>query len=57
LAKCQIKCLGLEQDVANQQKTLKKAILRATTVEKERLNSMEDIEHYHQTMLDMKEKY
>jgi hypothetical protein len=30
---------------------------KASEVEKECLNSMEDIKHYHQTLIDMKEKY
>jgi predicted protein tyrosine phosphatase len=38
-------------------KSLKKEIVRATKVEKECLNSMEDIEHCHQTMFDMKEQH
>jgi hypothetical protein len=48
LAACQAKCLGLEQDVVIQQHELQKA-------KNECLNSMEDIEHYHQTLIDMKE--
>jgi hypothetical protein len=47
LAACQAKCLGLE-DVVTQQHELQKA-------KNECLNSMENIEHYHQTLIDMKE--
>jgi hypothetical protein len=48
LVACQTKCLGLEQDVVTQQHELQEA-------KNERLNSMEDIEHYHQTLIGMKE--
>ncbi len=44
LTTCQTMCLGLEQDVGNQQKALEKAI----EVEKERLKSVENIKHYYQ---------
>jgi hypothetical protein len=36
-------------------KTLEEALIRAIEVEKECVNSMEDIEHYNQTLIDMKE--
>ncbi len=52
---CQTKCLGLEQDGAIQQHTLQKAFTWATNAKKECLNSVENIEHYHQTLIDMKE--
>jgi hypothetical protein len=41
------KHLGLKQDVANQQKVLQEALARATEVEKECPNFMENIECYH----------
>jgi hypothetical protein len=47
----------LEHKVAYKQETLMKVKTRASEVEKECLNSMEDIKHYHQTLIDMKEKY
>jgi predicted nucleic acid-binding Zn-ribbon protein len=54
LARCQTKCLGLKQDVATHQQTLQEALTRAIEVEKERLNFVEDIEHYHKMLIDMK---
>jgi hypothetical protein len=36
---------------------LQEALTRATEVEKKHLNFMEDIERYHQTLIDMKEQY
>ncbi len=57
LGACQRKCLGLEQKVANQQKALKEALTKAIEAKKKCLNSMEDIECYHQTLIDMKEHY
>ncbi len=55
LATCQTKCLGLEQDVANQQKALEEAFAKAIEAKKEHMKSMENIEHYYQTLIDMKE--
>jgi predicted RNase H-like HicB family nuclease len=43
---------GLEQEVANQQKTPEEALTRAIEAKKECLNSMENIEHYNQTLID-----
>jgi putative ubiquitin-RnfH superfamily antitoxin RatB of RatAB toxin-antitoxin module len=57
LVACQAKCLGLKQDVATQQHALQEAFAKATKVEKKHLNSMENIECYHQTLIDMKEYY
>jgi len=57
LVECQRKCLGLKQDVATQQQALQEALIRAIKVEKERLNFVEDIEHYHQMLIDMKKQY
>jgi hypothetical protein len=36
---------------------LEDAFIRAIEVEKECLNSIEDIEHYNPTLIDMKEQY
>jgi hypothetical protein len=47
----------LEQEATNQSKALKEALTRATKVEKKCLNSMEDIERYHQMLIDMHEQY
>jgi len=47
----------LKHKVAYKQETLVEVKTRASEVEKECLNSMEDIKHYHQTLIDMKEQY
>jgi putative ubiquitin-RnfH superfamily antitoxin RatB of RatAB toxin-antitoxin module len=57
LVACQAKCLGLKQDAATQQEVLQGAFAKANEVENEHLNSVEDIELYHQTLIDMKEQY
>jgi phosphopantetheinyl transferase (holo-ACP synthase) len=55
LGACQRKCLGLEQENANQHKAIKEAFIKAIHAEKECLNFVEDIEHYHQTWIYIKE--
>jgi hypothetical protein len=57
LATCQAKCLRLEQDVATQQQALQKAFIRAIKAKIPFFfkNSMEDIECYHQTLIDLKQ--
>jgi hypothetical protein len=57
LVACQAKCFGIKQDVATQQKALQEALQNAIQSKKDCLNSMEDIEHYHQMLIDMKEQY
>jgi Mg2+ and Co2+ transporter CorA len=57
LGACQRKCLGLKQEVGNQQKALEEALTKAIEAKKECLNSVEDIKCYHQTLIDMKEHY
>jgi hypothetical protein len=54
LVACQAKCLGLKQDVATQQQALQEALAKAIETEKKHLNFVEDIECYHQTLIDMK---
>jgi hypothetical protein len=54
LAECQRKCLGLKQDATTQQQTLQEALARATEARKIHLNFVEDIEHNHQMLIDMK---
>ncbi len=57
LVTCQTRCLGLERNVANQQMALQEALIKATKVKKEHLDSIEDIECYHQMLINMKEQY
>lgn len=57
LGACQKKCHLLEQEVANQQKIVEEAFTRAIEVEKESLNSMEDLKCYQQNLIDTKEHY
>ncbi len=52
-----IKIEVLEHEVVEKQLALLKAKRKATEAEKEHFNSMNDIEHYHQILIHMKEKY
>jgi hypothetical protein len=47
----------LEQKVANQQKALEEVFIRAIEAKNKYLNYVEDIEHYHQMLINMKEQY
>ncbi len=55
LVACQAKFLRLEQDVAFQQHALQEALVRAIKAEKKCLNFVEDIEQYHQMLINTKE--
>ncbi len=50
-------CLGLEQNVAIRQQALQEVVAKVIKVGKKCLNSMEDIEHYHPMLIDIKEQY
>ncbi len=57
LVKTQKKVEILELEVAFKQYTLLNVKLRAKEAEKEHLNSMEDVKHCNQTLIDMNEQY
>ncbi len=47
----------LELEVAFRQYRLLNVKIRAKEAKKEHLNSMEDVKHYNQTLIDMNEQY
>ncbi len=51
------KCHVLEQEVVIQQKTVEEAFTRAIEVQKESLNSMEDLKCCQQNLIHIKEHY
>ncbi len=51
------KCFGLKKNATTQQEALQEAFATAIEAEKEHLNFMEDIECYHQMLIDMNKSY